>query len=41
MIQPNTRAFMLNPVGRGFHKHLKGSWVDGKPLPDTKKPDKT
>jgi hypothetical protein len=28
-------AYMLNPVGRGFHKHLKKAWVDSKPLPFT------
>jgi hypothetical protein len=28
-------AFMANPVGRGFHKHLRKEWVDGKPLPLT------
>ena len=28
-------AFMRNPVGRGFHKHLKGEWVNGAPLPNT------
>lgn len=28
-------AFMANPVGRGFHKHLRREWVDGKPLPLT------
>lgn len=28
-------AFMPNPVGRGFHKHIKMSWVDGTPLPLT------
>jgi len=28
-------AFMANPVGCGFHKHLKKDWVDGKPLPRT------
>jgi hypothetical protein len=28
-------AFMANPVGRGFHKHLNKEWVDGKPLPLT------
>ena len=26
---------MRNPVGRGFHKHLKSEWVDGTPLPNT------
>ncbi|MCL4747373.1 MAG: DUF2169 domain-containing protein [Burkholderiaceae bacterium] len=24
-----------NPVGRGFHRHLRSDWVDGRPLPDT------
>ena len=28
-------AYMRNPVGRGFHKHLKSDWVDGAPLPNT------
>ncbi|MEQ1777421.1 MAG: DUF2169 domain-containing protein [Nitrosomonas sp.] len=28
-------AFMRNPAGRGFHKHLKKEWVDGTPLPHT------
>ncbi|KQV96825.1 DUF2169 domain-containing protein [Rhizobacter sp. Root1221] len=28
-------AFLGNPVGRGFHKHLRKEWVDGKPLPLT------
>ena len=28
-------AYMANPVGCGFHKHLKPAWVDGKPLPRT------
>ncbi len=28
-------AFLPNPVGLGFHKHLKRAWVDGKPLPLT------
>lgn len=28
-------AYMPNPVGRGWHKHLKNAWVDGKPLPNT------
>lgn len=28
-------AYMRNPVGRGFHKHLKTEWVDGAPLPNT------
>lgn len=28
-------AFMKNPAGRGFHKHLKSEWVEGSPLPNT------
>ena len=28
-------AYLPNPVGRGWRKHLKNSWVDGKPLPNT------
>ena len=28
-------AYMLNPVGRGFRKHLRAAWADGKPLPNT------
>ncbi len=28
-------AYVLNPVGCGWHKHLKSAWVDGKPLPNT------
>ncbi|RKT46295.1 DUF2169 family type VI secretion system accessory protein [Thiocapsa rosea] len=28
-------AFMPNPVGRGFHRHLNGALVDGSPLPNT------
>jgi len=28
-------AYMLNPVGKGFHKHLKTSWLDGAPMPST------
>ena len=28
-------AFMANPVGRGFHRHLRSEWVDGRPLPLT------
>lgn len=31
-------AYMRNPVGRGFRKHLKSAWVDGKPLPNTEQP---
>lgn len=28
-------AFMSNPVGRGFRRHLRRDWVDGRPLPNT------
>lgn len=28
-------AYLANPAGRGWHKHLKNAWVDGKPLPNT------
>ena len=28
-------AFMPNPSGRGFHKHLVSEWLDGTPLPNT------
>jgi hypothetical protein len=28
-------AYLPNPVGRGWHKHLKSAWVDGKPMPQT------
>jgi hypothetical protein len=28
-------AYLPNPVGIGFHKHLRKEWVDGKPLPLT------
>jgi hypothetical protein len=28
-------AFMRNPVGRGFHNHLKSAFVDGSPMPNT------
>lgn len=31
-------AYMLNPVGKGFHKALKNAWVDGRPLPFTQEP---
>lgn len=31
-------AYMRNPVGRGYRKHLKNEWVDGKPLPNTEEP---
>ena len=34
-------AFMPNPVGRGFHKHIKAEWVEGKPLPSTEEVDQT
>lgn len=28
-------AFMPNPIGRGFHRHVRAAWVDGAPLPRT------
>lgn len=28
-------AFMANPAGRGFHRHLRREWIDGAPLPST------
>ena len=28
-------AFMRNPVGRGYHKHVRHAWVDGVPMPNT------
>jgi hypothetical protein len=33
-------AYSQNPVGRGWHKHLKSAWVDGRPLPNTEEPGK-
>jgi len=33
-------AFMPNPVGRGFHKHIKAEWVEGAPLPATEELDR-
>jgi hypothetical protein len=34
-------AYLPNPVGRGWHKHLKRAWVDGRPLPNTEEPGKS
>lgn len=34
-------AYMANPVGRGFHKHLRREWVDGAPLPSTEEPGRS
>ncbi len=28
-------AFMANPSGRGFHRHLREEWLEGSPLPNT------
>jgi hypothetical protein len=28
-------AFMPNPSGRGFHRHLVSEWLEGSPLPNT------
>lgn len=33
-------AYMANPVGRGFHKHIRSGWVDGAPLPCTEERDR-
>jgi hypothetical protein len=33
-------AFLQNPVGRGFHQHLKSEWIDGSPLPNTEELDR-
>jgi hypothetical protein len=34
-------AFMPNPVGRGFHKHIRMDWVEGSPLPSTEEIDRS
>jgi hypothetical protein len=34
-------AYLPNPVGRGWHKHLKAAWVDGSPLPNTEEPGRS
>ncbi len=31
-------AYLPNPVGRGWHKHLNNAWVHGSPLPNTELP---
>lgn len=28
-------AYLPNPVGLGWHRHLKNDWIDGSPLPNT------
>ena len=33
-------AYLPNPAGRGWHKHLKNAWVDGTPLPNTEETGK-
>jgi len=33
-------AYLPNPVGRGWHRHLKSAWVDGTPLPNTEEVDR-
>lgn len=33
-------AFMPNPVGRGFHKHLRIEWTHGRALPNTEELDR-
>jgi hypothetical protein len=37
--QSEWAAFLPNPVGRGYHKHLRREWVDGSPLPNTEEFD--
>jgi hypothetical protein len=34
-------AYLPNPIGRGWHKHLKSACVDGMPLPNTEEPGKS
>lgn len=34
------RAFMANPVGRGWHYHVDGKYVEGTPLPNTEELDR-
>jgi len=34
------RAFMRNPVGRGWHYSLKNTYVEGSPLPNTEELDR-
>ena len=33
-------AYMLNPVGRGWHRHLQAQYVDASPLPNTEEADR-
>ncbi len=33
-------AFLPNPVGRGWHRHLRNAWVDGTPLPNIEETDR-
>ena len=34
-------AFMRNPAGRGFHKHLRAEWLDNAALPNTEELGRT
>lgn len=34
------KAYLLNPIGVGFHDNLKMEFVEGKPLPNTEEPNK-
>ena len=34
-------AFMPNPAGRGFHRHIRVEWVEGRPLPATEEVDRS
>jgi hypothetical protein len=31
-------SYRANPVGRGWHRHLKHEWIDGAPLPNLEEP---
>ena len=33
-------AFLANPVGCGFHRHLRSDWVDGAAMPRTEETDR-
>ena len=35
------RVYVQNPVGRGFHKHIRMEWVEGMPLPATEEIDRS
>ncbi|MCG6657500.1 DUF2169 domain-containing protein [Halomonas campisalis] len=33
-------AYMANPVGKGYHRKLKGGYIDGTPMPSTEELDR-